>query len=79
MSDKSISELYYEHVAELERRSLAGDEFATKSLACLALIYEGWRYGDPDPYDPDDPDGGDEVPEVDDGKVIQFYRCRLAA
>jgi hypothetical protein len=72
VSEKSISELYYEHVAELERRALAGDEFSIKSLACLALVCEGWRYGDPDPYDPSDgPDGGD--------KVIEFYKYRLAA
>ena len=75
MADKSISELYYEHVKELERRADVGDEFAIKSLACLVLICEGWRYGDPDPVDgPDDDPGGGEV-IID----LSAYRMRLAA
>lgn len=63
MTEKSISDLYCEHVKELHRRADAGDEFATKSLACLALVCKGWRYGDPDPYDgpDDDPGGGKNI------------------
>jgi len=37
MNDKSVSELYHDHVMELERRAEAGDEFALKSLCCLAI------------------------------------------
>ena len=64
MNDKSVSELYHDHVRELERRAEAGDEFALKSLCCLSLVCEDWRYGDPDPVDPDDDPNGGEV--IDD-------------
>lgn len=69
----TISEHYREHVALLERLSEDGDEIAAKSLACLALLATGWRYGDPDPDDsgPDD-DGGEPLPS----NVIPF---RMAA
>jgi hypothetical protein len=56
----STSQRYREHVDALLVMAEAGDDFAAKSLACLALICEGWRYGDPDPVDPP-PDGGSEV------------------
>lgn len=69
----SVSELYREHVLELERRAEAGDEFATKSLCALALIFDGWRPGDPDPVDPDDGPGGGEIIDLSD------YRMRFAA
>lgn len=64
---KSTSELFKEHVDALVALSEGGDLMARKSLACLSLLAEGWRYGDPDPVDP--PDGGGE--EADDN-VIQF-------
>lgn len=65
------SRLYREHVETLLAAAEAGDEIAAKSLACLALVCEGWRYGDPDPTDP--PDGGGEV--ID----LSAWRERLAA
>lgn len=70
----TISEHYKAHIDLLEAMAEAGDEVAVKSLACLALLAEGWRYGDPDPDDgggPDD-DGGLPLPT----NVIPF---RLAA
>jgi hypothetical protein len=69
----TISELFKGHVDELLRRANSGDEFAGKSLACLSLLTDGWRYGDPDPTDPP-PDGGGE-PVID----LSAYRKRLAA
>lgn len=79
MTEKSVSELYKEHIDELKRRAEAGDEFSIKSLCCLTLLCEGWRYGDPDPEDPDDGPGGGS--EVDEENFIDLsaYRMRLAA
>lgn len=74
MTDKSVSELFREHIEELERRAEAGDEFARRSLCCLVLVHEGFCYGDPDPEDPDDdPDGGEEI--ID----FSAYLLRFAA
>lgn len=55
----TVSAAFAEFVDEAERRSLAGDEFATKALGAMALLNDGWRYGYPDPVEPD-PDGGGE-------------------
>lgn len=55
---------YFAHVEELIRRMDEGDEFATKSVAALALLISGWRPGDPDPTDDPDDDGGEPLPNV---------------
>lgn len=55
------SRLYREHVETLLAAAEAGDEIAARSLACLALVCEGWRYGDPDPTDPPDDGGGNVI------------------
>lgn len=68
----TTSELYREHVEQLLLLSDAGDEMAAKSLACLALVCEGWRYGDPDPTDPG-PDGDGGLPLPDN--VLLFRRA----
>ena len=71
----TISDLYYDHIRSLETMAEAGDETAIKSLACMQLLISGWRYGDPDPFDPDDdPDGGLPL----DDNVIAFP-ARIAA
>lgn len=70
----TVASAYEEHVTELERRAIAGDEFAVRSLACMVLLKEGWKPGDPDPSD-DDPDGGER--KFDDN-VIDLMG-RLAA
>ena len=57
----TTSEAYRAHVELLQDLAEQGDETAAKSLACLALLSEGWRYGDPDPLAPDDGPGGGEV------------------
>lgn len=65
------SRLYREHVERLLAAAEDGDETAARSLACLALVCEGWRYGDPDPTEP--PDGGCDVIN------LSAWRARLAA
>lgn len=35
------------HVMEIERRALDGDTFATKTLAVMVLLVEGFPEGDP--------------------------------
>lgn len=61
----STSEQFRDHIEALERLAMARDELATRSLACMALLANGWRYGDPDPTDPS-PDGGGEIITLDD-------------
>jgi hypothetical protein len=39
---------FVDHVHSLEARAIAGDEDATKSLACMALLAEGFPEPDPD-------------------------------
>lgn len=63
MTDKT-HRAFVAHVRSLEARCIAGDEDATKSLACMALLAEGWRPGD------DDPDGGE---------IIDLAQYRAAA
>lgn len=80
MSDEgTISKLYREHVERLLASCEAGDEYDCKSLACLALVCEGWRYGDPDPVDPDDPDGGETVDlgdiDLEETNIVLFRRA----
>lgn len=45
--DAETRKHFVEHVRELERRSIAGDLFATKSLACMALLKDGGPPDDP--------------------------------
>jgi hypothetical protein len=51
--DARTEAAFVAHVKDLERMAIEGDERAVKSLACMALLVEGWR--------PTDPDGGGEV------------------
>ena len=66
--DKETWAHFVAHVREVEARSLAGDEHATKTLACMALLAEG--------FPPEDPDGGETV---DLCEVIDFSKYRMAA
>lgn len=61
----ATSEQFREHIEQLERLAISGDELAIRSLSCMALLVNGWRYGDPDPTDPA-PDGGGEIITLDD-------------
>jgi len=71
---RTTTDLFWEHIESLEARSDAGDEDASKSLACLGLLAAGWWPGDPDP---DGPDGGEtiESPSI----VIDLQEYRLAS
>ncbi len=63
MPTYEMSEILRSHVAYLESLAAAGDEMATRTLGCMALLAQGWNYGDPDPVDGDpDDDGGLPVP-----------------
>lgn len=69
----TVSEHYKAHVEYLEALATAGDEMAMRSLACLSLLAEGWRYGDPDPVD-GGPDGDGGLP-LDNEVIVPFRRA----
>lgn len=52
--DAETRKHFVAHVRELERRAIAGDEFAARSLACMALLKH-------DDGPPDDPGGGEVI------------------
>lgn len=51
--DAETNAAFLAHVKDLEARAIDGEQHAAKTLACMALLVEGWR--------PSDPDGGGEV------------------
>lgn len=57
--NQTITEIFLQHVKILTGMSERGDEVATRSLAAMALLAEGWRPGDPDPDNGPDGDGGE--------------------
>lgn len=61
--DEATNAAFVAHVRKLEAMAIAGDDDAAKSLACMALLSEGWF--------PRDPDGGCEI--------IDLAQYRLAA
>lgn len=59
-----VSEIMRRHVAYLEELAASGDEMAMRTLGCMALLAQGWNYGDPDPVDGGpDGDGGLPIPD----------------
>jgi hypothetical protein len=73
-TESTTSRAYKALVDELQAKWEAGDELAARCLSAMSLLAAGWRYGDPDPLDPDDdPGGGENV--VD----LESYRTRLVA
>lgn len=44
--DKETETHFIAHVKELEKLAIEGDGSAAKSLACMALLAEGFRPGD---------------------------------
>lgn len=51
--DPKTNAAFVSHVRHLENMAIGGNESAAKSLACMALLVEGWR--------PIDPDGGEVI------------------
>ena len=41
--DSRTRAAFVAHVKKIEAQAIAGDEDATRSLACMALLAEGWR------------------------------------
>ena len=79
--DMSTSRNYKVLVDELIEKMNAGDFFAQRVVGAMALLASGWRYGDPDPVEPDDGDDGElvSVPcEIDDCEVVVLLRRRAA-
>lgn len=73
----TTSDDFRTHVEALEAKSIAGDEEAVRSLAAMALLISGWRYGDPDPDDtPPDDDGGIDAPDYN---IVTLNDYRRAA
>jgi hypothetical protein len=68
-----VSIAYKALIDELLQKVEAGDDLATRCLAALSLVCEGWRYGDSDPSD--DPPKGDGESVID----LSAYRRKLAA
>jgi hypothetical protein len=64
-TDAQVEKAFRDHIAKLGKLAEGGDKDAIRSLACMALLVEGWRCS------PDDPDDGE--------KIIDFSQCRLAA
>ncbi len=54
-----LDQIFFDHVEVLTGMSERGDEVATRSLAAMALLANGWRPGDPDPDRGPDDDGGE--------------------
>jgi hypothetical protein len=54
--DLKTRALFVAHIERLVSLASEGDDDAAKSLACMALIAEGW-----DPSAPDDPGGGEVI------------------
>ncbi len=73
----STTELFWRHVEEIEARAEAGDEDATRTLACLGLLAAGWMPGDPDPDDGGGPDGGETIEPP--SNVVDLEQWRLAS
>lgn len=72
-TDAEVYAKFMEHVKKLEAQAIAGDLDAVRSLACMALLAEGFR------YNPDD--GGETVDLGVNENVVDLreYRGRLAA
>jgi hypothetical protein len=71
-TDAQVYAAFMKHVKKLEAMAVNGDKDAVRSLACMALLAEGWRPGGPDG------DGGKDA-DCDNFNVIDFTKYKLAA
>ena len=62
--DRTVRELFVEHVKVIETAALNGDDFANKTLACMALLVGGFPGG-----------GGDGETVID----LDAWRMKRAA
>lgn len=67
-TDAEVYAKFLEHVKKLEAQAIAGDLDAVRSLACMALLAEGFTYTPPD--------GGETV---EASNVIDFDQWHNAA
>jgi len=71
IDNMGTSRAYKALVDDLIEKMDAGDDLAQRVIGAMALLAEGWRYGDPDPVDPADPDG---EPMFDVSYVTVLFR-----
>lgn len=65
----SLTDAFMAHIADLERRGIAGDDGSIRSLGAILLLMQGWRPGD------DEPDGGYKPVDL----AVYRLKLRLAA
>lgn len=71
-TDAQVYRAFMLHVKKLEKQAIAGDKDAIRSLACMALLAEGFKYEGPDP------DDGEDI-HVDGAEIIDFTKYKLVA
>ena len=64
MTDYAEGQALFGDDEQLRALAEAGDVMATRSLCCLELLCQGWRYGDPDPSDDEPPPSGGTIVEL---------------
>lgn len=73
-TDKQVYDAFWKHVKSLEARAIGKDgkkdKDAILSLACMALLAEGFTYN---------PDGDGDGEPIPVGNVIDFAKWRNAA
>jgi hypothetical protein len=68
--DAETEKHFVAHVKELERLAISGDHSAVKSLACMALLADG--------FSPSNPDGGGEVIDFLERHPLSILQLKAA-